>query len=126
MQYDNRHPSFKAELDKVCAAKAADPNAEASLGSPSIMVHVQIDRMVKDVRLSQVAEVQLYLAPSASQASTRACSYVLPICGTLARFKQLEAITHQTYEITRSTDPRVLVYARSRSAQPRRHNAHTS
>ena len=65
------------------------------MGSPSVMVHVQIERLVDGTQLSHVAEVQLYLAPSAGPVPSGLAT------SPSARFKELEAITHQTYEISR-------------------------
>ena len=125
VQYDNRHPQFQKELEEVAAKMAEDPATRASLGSPSVMVHVQLNRHVGAVPIRQVAEIQLYLAPSAA-ALPRFCTHAPSDTSRLRslvfspprapkqhgvsmpRFKDLEAITHQTYEISRSEDASTL------------------
>ena len=51
-------------------ASQSDPAARASIGSPSVMMHVQLDRHVETVPIRQFAEIQLYLAPSAAALPT--------------------------------------------------------
>jgi hypothetical protein len=84
IRIDGHHEIIEESVDKDCLRKVV----ELHVGSPSIMMHVEIKRKVQDVIICHHAEVQLYLA----------------------KFKDIEQVTHRTYEIVRSTDGEDLLY----------------